>query len=297
MRELFVHFHKKLSARHLARPIALCLMPYAMLRRGRAIAAERTRAVTVRSAAWSTARRTITAGSIAARADTQLRTLRTTAITATIATHTLIFTRSFTWWAFGPHDLNVVIFIMPRLRNCFGKLCYSGSSDTHMGFVRRNPDGANIILGHTAAAAKQGQYPFGIGIVPAADIKLEPDRIVESSAMVVTDAFAAAVVEHVFCLRHFGTVDAHKCGRNIFSRHRLQQLCTQGAVFVFDFNGRQKCFKKALMVLGTDICCGRDLNPVSLNLRTAQHRLNALAALIGNDENCGALATGTASTA
>ena len=48
------------------------------------------------------------------------------------------------------------------------------------------------------------------------------------------------------------------------------------------------------MVLGADICSSRDFNPVSLNLRAAQHRFNALAALIGHDENCRTLATRTA---
>ena len=51
------------------------------------------------------------------------------------------------------------------------------------------------------------------------------------------------------------------------------------------------------MVFGTNIRCGRNLDPVRLDLRPAQHRLNALAALIGNDENSGALATSAASTA
>jgi hypothetical protein len=56
------------------------------------------------------------------------------------------------------HDLNIIVFVMPRLRDCLGKFCNSGSSDTHMGFVRCNPDGTNVVLGHAATAAQQRQY-------------------------------------------------------------------------------------------------------------------------------------------
>ena len=162
-----------------------------------------------------------------------------------------------------------------------------------MGFVCCNTDGTNVVLGHTATTAQQRQYPFWICVVAAANVQLEPNRIVKSGAMVITRTFTRAVIQHVFCLWHFGAMDANKCSGDVFSRHRFEQLCTQCTIFIFDFDGCQKCFEKTFMVLGADICSSRDFNPVSLNLRAAQHRFNALAALIGHDENCGPLTTRT----
>jgi hypothetical protein len=155
MREVFVHFQKKLSVRRLARPIAFSLVPHAMLWRWWPIIAEWTHTVTVRSTTWTTARRSNTPRSIAAWIDAQIGTLRTTTIAASVTTHALVFTRSFTWRAIGLHDLDIIVFVMPRLRDCLSKFCNSGSSDTHMGFVRCNPDGTNVAVSYTHLRAHE----------------------------------------------------------------------------------------------------------------------------------------------
>jgi hypothetical protein len=151
MREVFVHFHKKLLARPLARPIALCLVLYPMLRWRWTIFAERTRAITTLSATtWSVTAEVATARwTIAARVNAQLRTLWTVAIAA----HAFVFPRRFTRWAIGLHDFDVIVFVMPRLRNGFGKLGHSSRRNADMGFIRSNADSANVVLSYAATTA------------------------------------------------------------------------------------------------------------------------------------------------
>jgi hypothetical protein len=151
MRELFVHFHKKLLAHTLARPIALCLVLYPMLRWRWTIFAEGTRAITTLPAtAWSVTAEVTTAWwAIAAWINAQLRTLRTVAIAA----HTSVFPRRFTRWAIGLHDFDVIVFVMPWLRNGFGELSHSSRRNADMGFIRGNADSANVVLGYAATTA------------------------------------------------------------------------------------------------------------------------------------------------
>ena len=50
------------------------------------------------------------------------------------------------------------------------------------------------------------------------------------------------------------------------------------------------------MIFRANVGSGWDLDPIRLNLCTAQHGFNPLAALIGYNKNGGALATRTAGT-
>jgi hypothetical protein len=152
MRELFVHFQKKLLARRLTRPIALCLVLYTMLRWRWTTLAERTCAIAVcTTATWPvSAEVTATWRTVAARADAQLCTLWTVAIAA----HSLVFARRFPRRAIGLHDFDVIVFVVPRLRNGFGELGHSSRRNADMGFIRGNTNGANVVLGHAATTAQ-----------------------------------------------------------------------------------------------------------------------------------------------
>ena len=136
-------------------------MLHTMFGRRRAVFAERTSPIARgRAAAWAIAtwtiatrfivERTVTAGLVAARVDAKLRPLRTIAVTATA----LVFACRFARWAAGLHDLDIIVFIAPRLRNCLGKFRNSGGGNPDMGFICGNADCTNIVLRHTATAAQ-----------------------------------------------------------------------------------------------------------------------------------------------
>ena len=152
MREVSPHFQKKLLARTLTRAVALGLVLYTMLRWRWAIFAEGTSAIAARTAAtWSVAAEVTAAWwTIAAWIDAKLRTLRTSAIAA----HTLVFACCFTRRAIGLHDFDVIVLVMPRLRNRFGKFGDRSRRNADMRFIGGNADGTNIILGHAATAAQ-----------------------------------------------------------------------------------------------------------------------------------------------
>jgi hypothetical protein len=74
--------------------------------------------------------------------------------TVAIAAHSLVFARRFTRWAIGLHDFDVIVFVVPGLRNGFGELGYSRRRNADMGFIRGNADGTNVVLGYAATTAQ-----------------------------------------------------------------------------------------------------------------------------------------------
>jgi hypothetical protein len=152
MREVFVHFQKKLLSRPLARTIALCLVLYTMLRWRWPILAKGTCSITVcTTAAWSVPAKIATPWRpIAAWINAKLRTLRT----VTVAGHTLVFACGFPWWAICLDNFDVIIFVMSRLCNRLGEFGNSSRGNSDMGFVRGNADGANVVLGYAATATQ-----------------------------------------------------------------------------------------------------------------------------------------------
>ena len=97
---------------------------------------------------------------------------------------------------------------MAGLGNRLGEFGNCSGGDADIGFVGGDADCADIVLGHPAPPTEQGQYPFRIGVVAPADIHFEPDRIVEAFAVAFFCPLgaSAAVVEHIFGLRHLGAV-------------------------------------------------------------------------------------------
>ena len=188
------------------------------------------------------------------------------------------------------HDLDIMVFIAARRLDCLGKARCRCCRDPDMGFIRRNPDRANIVLGHTSAPTQKRQYPFGVSVIVAANVKFEPDRIVKAVAVRFLHSLTAcAVIEHFGGNGHFGPVNMHKCGGNILRTHRFEQFCTERTIFVLNLHWSQQRFEQAFMILGSNISSRWRIDPVGIDLRPAQHRFDAFAALIGNDQNCRSL--------
>ena len=115
--------------------------------------------------------------------------------------------------------------------------------------------------------------------------------------MVVALTFTAAVIQQIFGLRHLSTMHPYQSCGNIFGRHRFQQPGAQRAIFVLNLYRSQKRFEQTFMVLGPNVRSGRNLDPIRLNLCTAQHGFHALAALIGHYQYSSTLAACTTCTA
>src|SRR5205085_12480910 len=60
------------------------------------------------------------------------------------------------------------------------ELARRSPGDFEQGLVRGDADRADLALGDMAAATQQRQEPARIGIVPAADVHAEPDRVLEA---------------------------------------------------------------------------------------------------------------------
>src|SRR3546814_5461639 len=59
--------------------------------------------------------------------------------------------------------------------DCLGKAVGDGERDVEQGLARPDPDRADLMLGHMAAAAEQRQDPARVGILAAADVEPEPE--------------------------------------------------------------------------------------------------------------------------
>ena len=105
------------------------------------------------------------------------------------------------------------------------------------------------------------------------------------------------VFDQFLRLRHGGAVGADQCCGNIFGRPFRHQLGRQIAVFLVHFDRGQKGGQQTLTVLLLNFLRGGGVDPVGVDLGTAQHGFHTLAAGVRHQNDGGAFLAGTAGAA
>jgi hypothetical protein len=223
--------------------------------------------------------------------------------------------------AFNRFNPNIIIAVLPVTRwffECGGKTTGGGARYCKLRLTGANLNRANILLGDVAATAEQRQYPARIGIIVATNVHPEPDGIIKTSMVAriarlsaafgalaafgpvaafgtitalwpVTSTITPAAVEHILRSGQLRAVHAdERCG-NIFGTAFSEQARTKCPVFLFEFNRRKQRFEQAFMIALADVLRRGHTDPLNINLCAAQHHFDALAARIGNDDDCRAL--------
>ena len=213
------------------------------------------------------------------------------ALEITLAVFTGLLARAFG----GMHDPDRIFLVrfagggaVERIGEAVGNI----ARHLEEGFCLADADRANLVAGDVTAAADQRQQPARIGILAAADVHLEPDRILEARAVAFLLSGAARigrVLDQVFGLRHLGAVGMDQRGGDVGGRLLLQQARRQFAVFILDLDGCHQRFQQAFAVLLADFPGGGRVAPFGIDPRRTQHAFHAAAARIGNDQDSGAL--------
>ena len=144
------------------------------------------------------------------------------------------------------------------------------------GLVGGDADRADLVLGDVAAAAEQRQQPARVGIVPAADVHPEPDRVLEAGAR----ARPAAAGSRDACADRpaprrpaAGAMGADQCGGDLLRGLRSSSRRRQRAILLVDLDRREQGREQPLLIVRADLLGRRRLDPLGLDPRAAQHRL------------------------
>ena len=96
--------------------------------------------------------------------------------------------------------------------------------------------------------------------------------------------------------RHPRAMRADEQSGDILGTLRLQQLGAQCAIVVVDLDLFHQGGEQTLAILFANILQRRRIDPVGIDPRALQHRFDAAATRIGNDQDRGALLTGATGT-
>src|SRR5690606_69933 len=200
--------------------------------------------------------------------------------------------------AFKLGDRDVIRIIAARLalfRNSGGELVHHAARDFEQCIVAIDPDRTDFILGNMTPAAQPRQNPAGIGALVMANIHFEPDCIFKAGTRTIGGRLRLrSAVQHLFRRRHFCAVRLDQHRGNFFRRFLGHQaLCEFHIIFV-NLDRLQQCLDQTLGIIFPDIGAGRRIHPLRVDLCSAQHGFNPLAALVRHDDNRRSLFTGTA---
>ncbi len=167
-----------------------------------------------------------------------------------------------------------------------------------MGTVVAEPDRADLAAGDMPPAAQQRQQPARIGILAATDVHLEPDRVLEAGARsTIALRRRGRSVDQLFGRGHLRTVRLDQHDREVLGAALGEQRLGEFAIGVLGLDRRAQPLEQALAIGPVDVLGRGRVDPLRRDVRAAQHLLEAAAARVGHDHQCGALLARTARAA
>ena len=176
--------------------------------------------------------------------------------------------------------------------NGIGDLGGHGARHLEPALVLADADRADFVAGDVPAAADQRQQPARFGIVAAADVHLEPHRVLETGAVAFGLGFLArfgCVGQQLLGLRQLGPVGVDQRGSDVLGRHARHDVGGELAVAILVFALCGDRLEQPRPVALGDRLGGGRIEPLGLDPRAAQHAFDPATAVIGHDDGRRAL--------
>jgi murein L,D-transpeptidase YcbB/YkuD len=175
-----------------------------------------------------------------------------------------------------------------------------GAGNLEQCLSRVDADCADFGARDVTATTDEGQQPARIGVLATPDIHLEPDGILKALTWTlfarIFTRTASRCIEHFLDDRHFRTVNLNQCSRDVLGGTLGHQALRQCLVFLVRFDRSHQCNEQTFAIVVADVCRRRCRRPFGSDLCIAQHRFDATAAGMRDDQDSGALLSGATCT-